>query len=232
MTCAFTLDELPQEYPQEIVPPGMTLTGYLRSETYDGARRRYGTTIPETAQALIEKELNLIAELKYDAYFLTVYDVVKFARSQVTLCQAEDRQLTPSRCYRLHITEVDPNRMSMLFERFISKERNEPPDIDVDFEHQRREEVIQYIYRKSGRDRAALCATVSSYRSKGALRDVGKVLGLGEDQIDRIAKNMAWWRRATDIGRSQRFRRSAMTRRHQISEGFIKYALGELIGFP
>ena len=227
--CTFTLDELRYEYPEEIVPPGLTLAGYLRSETYEGARRRYGATIPEAARALIEKELALIAELQYDAYFLTVYDVVKFARSQGILCQGRGSAANSAVCYCLHITEVDPARMSMLFERFISKERNEPPDIDVDFQHQRREEVIQYIYRKYGRDRAALCATVPAYRSKGALRDIGKALGLGADQIDRISKNMAWWDHATDIeSRLAEIGYDASTPAIAL---LIKYAL-ELIGFP
>ena len=143
----------------------------------------------------------LIAELKYEAYFLTVYDVVKFARSQGILCQGRGSAANSAVCYCLSITEVDPARMSMLFERFISKERNEPPDIDVDFEHQRREEVIQYIYAKYGRERAALCAAVSAYRSKGALRDVGKALGFSLDQVDQISKNVAWWDHAPDMER-------------------------------
>ena len=197
--CPFTLEELKYEYPQEIVPPGFTLASYLRSETYAGAHRRYGDTIPESANALIEKELCLIAELRYEAYFLTVYDIVTFARSQNILCQGRGSAANSAVCYCLHITEVDPNRMSMLFERFISKERNEPPDIDVDFEHHRREEVIQYIYRKYGRERAALCATVACYRPKGAMRDVGKALGFSLDQVDRIAKNLAWWDHGADI---------------------------------
>jgi error-prone DNA polymerase len=135
----------------------------------------------------------LIAELRYEPYFLTVYDVVKFAREQGILCQGRGSAANSAVCYCLGITEVDPARMDMLFERFISRERNEPPDIDVDFEHERREEVIQYIYRKYGRDRAALAATVITYRPKSALRDVGKALGLDLAQVDRLAKSTAWW---------------------------------------
>ena len=198
-SCSFTFAELKYEYPQEIVPPGYTLASYLHSETYAGAKQRYGDTTPDTAVALIEKELALIAELNYEAYFLTVYDIVKFARSENILCQGRGSAANSAVCYCLHITEVDPSRMSMLFERFISKERNEPPDIDVDFEHHRREEVIQYIYRKYGRDRAALCAAVASYRPKSAMRDVGKALGFSLDQVDRIAKNLAWWDHGADI---------------------------------
>jgi error-prone DNA polymerase len=141
----------------------------------------------------IEHELRLIEELKYEPYFLTVHDIVAFAREKGILCQGRGSAANSAVCYALGITEVDPARMSMLFERFISKERNEPPDIDVDFEHQRREEVIQYLYAKYGRDRAALAATVITYRPKSAVRDVGKALGLDPAQVDRLAKNLAWW---------------------------------------
>ena len=145
------------------------------------------------ARALVEHELSLIAELQYEPYFLTVYDVVHFARNEGILCQGRGSAANSAVCYCLGITEVDPARMQMLFERFVSKERREPPDIDVDFEHERREEVIQYIYRKYGRDRAALAATVITYRPKSALRDVGKALGLDLAQVDRLAKGLAWW---------------------------------------
>jgi error-prone DNA polymerase len=145
------------------------------------------------ARMLVEHELSLIAELQYEPYFLTVYDIVRFARNEGILCQGRGSAANSAVCYCLGITEVDPARMQMLFERFISKERNEPPDIDVDFEHERREEVIQYIYRKYGRDRAALAATVITYRPKSALRDVGKALGLDLAQVDRLAKSLAWW---------------------------------------
>ena len=228
-SCSFTLDELKYEYPQEIVPPGFTLAGYLRHETYLGAQRRYGNTTPPTAVALIEKELGLITELRYEAYFLTVYDIVAFARSQNILCQGRGSAANSAVCYCLHITEVDPARMSMLFERFISKERNEPPDIDVDFEHQRREEVIQYIYRKYGRDRAALCAAVACYRPKGAMRDVGKALGFSLDQVDRISKNLAWWDHAEDIER--RMTELGFDVRNKRVQQLVFYARA-LIGFP
>ena len=148
---------------------------------------------PPDVRALVEHELALIADLRYEAYFLTVFDIVRFARESRILCQGRGSAANSAVCYALGITEVDPARMSMLFERFISKERNEPPDIDVDFEHQRREEVIQYIYRKYGRDRAALTATVISYRTKSAIRDVGKALGMDLPQVDRLAKSRAWW---------------------------------------
>jgi len=152
--------------------------------------------IPPEVRTLVEHELALIADLRYEAYFLTVFDIVRFARAQRILCQGRGSAANSAVCYALGITEVDPARMSMLFERFISKERNEPPDIDVDFEHQRREEVIQYIYGKYGRDRAALTATVITYRTKSAIRDVGKALGMELAQVDRLAKSRAWWDRA------------------------------------
>jgi error-prone DNA polymerase len=220
--CRFSLDELRYEYPEEIVPAGETGTSWLRRLTLQGFRWRFasapppsGTTAPPSAEptqpqgwgghfaagrkvdvdkarALVEHELALIAELGYEAYFLTVHDLVRFAREQGILCQGRGSAANSAVCYCLGITEVDPARMEMLFERFISRERNEPPDIDVDFEHERREEVIQYIYRKYGRERAAIAATVISYRSKSAVRDIGKALGLDLAQVDRLAKNLNW----------------------------------------
>ncbi len=151
------------------------------------------TTAPPEVRELIEHELRLLAELAYEPYFLTVQDIVAFARSKNILCQGRGSAANSAVCYALGITEVDPSRMSMLFERFISKERNEPPDIDVDFEHQRREEVMQYVYQKYGRDRAALAATLITYRPKSAVRDVGKALGLDLAQVDRLAGVFAWW---------------------------------------
>jgi error-prone DNA polymerase len=191
--CTFSLDELRYEYPEEIVPPGETPATWLRKATYEEAQRRYPQGMPDKVRKTVEHELALIADLAYEPYFLTVYDIVRFARSQNILCQGRGSAANSAVCYCLGITEVDPARMSVLFERFISKERNEPPDIDVDFEHQRREEVMQYIYAKYGRHRAALTAALHTYRPKGALRDVGKALGLSLDQVDKLAKTMAWW---------------------------------------
>jgi error-prone DNA polymerase len=196
--CAFSLDELRYEYPEEIVPEGETPTSYLRRLTEEGFTRRFPPERTTEAQRtkvrkLIEHELKLIAEARYEAFFLTVYDVVEFARSKHILCQGRGSAANSAVCYCLGITAVDPSRMEMLFERFISRERNEPPDIDVDFEHQRREEVIQYLYAKYSRDRAALTATVICYRPRSALRDVGKALGLDLPAVDRLAKSMAWW---------------------------------------
>ena len=191
--CTFSLDELRYEYPDEVVPPGHTAASYLREQTWIGAHRRFTAGIPAKVQAQIEHELALIAEMRYEHYFLTVYDIVRYARSQDILCQGRGSAANSAVCYCLGITEVDPARGNLLFERFISKERNEPPDIDVDFEHQRREEVIQYIYEKYGRERAAIAAVVICYRSRSALRDVGKAIGIDERLIDEFAKDHYWF---------------------------------------
>jgi DNA-directed DNA polymerase III PolC len=191
--CSFKLDQLRYEYPEEIVPPGETPTRHLRALTLQGCAYRWPQGAPPAVLDSIEHELRLIEELKFEPFFLTVHDVVDYARSQNILCQGRGSAANSAVCYCLRITEVDPSRMAMLFERFISKERNEPPDIDVDFEHERREEVIQYIYGKYGRERAALAATVICYRPRSALRDVGKALGLDLAQVDRLARGMQWW---------------------------------------
>ena len=196
--CRFSLDELRYEYPDEIAPPGFTPSQWLRHLTEEGLRRRfsperYPQGVPKKVRAQIEHELTLIHELHYEPYFLTVFDIVAFARRQGILCQGRGSAANSAVCYCLGITEVDPDRMNMLFERFISKERDEPPDIDVDFEHQRREEVIQYIYQKYGRDRAALAASVTTYRPRSALRDIGKVLDLPLPIIEHVAKQHQWW---------------------------------------
>jgi error-prone DNA polymerase len=191
--CTFTLDELRYEYPEEIVPAGATPASHLRALTEKGAAKRWPAGVPAAVRQGMEHELRLIAELKFEPFFLTVHDVVQYAREQKILCQGRGSAANSVVCYCLEITEVDPSRMAMLFERFISKERNEPPDIDVDFEHERREEVIQYIYRKYGRERAALAATIISYRPRSALRDVGKALGLELAEVDRLARGFQWW---------------------------------------
>jgi error-prone DNA polymerase len=191
--CTFKLDELRYEYPEEIVPAGATPTGHLRALTEQGCRERWPAGVPPAVRKNIEHELRLIAELKFEPFFLTVHDIVQHARSRKILYQGRGSAANSTVCYCLGITEVDPSRMAMLFERFISKERNEPPDIDVDFEHERREEVIQYIYGKYGRERAALAATLICYRPRSALRDVGKALGLDLAQVDKLARGMQWW---------------------------------------
>ena len=197
--CQFSLDELRYEYPHELVPDGETATSYLRSESYLGARWRYPEGIPDNVQALLERELALIAEMQYESYFLTVYDIVRFARSNQILCQGRGSDANSAVCFCLGVTEVDPVRGTLLFERFISKERNEPPDIDVDFEHQRREEVIQYIYKKYGRMRAALTAVVISYRPRSVLRDVGTALGVDLSVVERVAKASHGWGGKADL---------------------------------
>jgi error-prone DNA polymerase len=191
--CQPFLEKLRYEYPDEVIPDGHTPTSYLRELTEEGLLRRFPRGVAPRVRDLIERELQLIGELGYEHFFLTVHDIVQFARSQGILCQGRGSAANSAVCYCLGITEVDPARMEVLFERFISRERNEPPDIDVDFEHQRREEVIQHIYGKYGRDRAALAATVITYRARSALRDAGKALGLAPAQVDRLAKSLAWW---------------------------------------
>jgi error-prone DNA polymerase len=191
--CTFSLDELRYQYPDEVVPAGETPGSYLRRLAWEGAGRRWPAGVPASVHHQIEHELGLIGELKYEHYFLTVYDIVAFARAQGILCQGRGSAANSAVCYCLGVTEVDPARTAVLFERFISKERNEPPDIDVDFEHERREEIIQYLYTKYGRDRAALTAAVISYRPRSAIRDVGKALGFDEDTLSRLAKGLYWW---------------------------------------
>jgi len=191
--CEFSLDELRYEYPDEIVPPGETPAAYLRKCVEQGLARRYCEGVPAAVAAQVEHELALIGELRYEPYFLTVYDIVAFARGRGILCQGRGSAANSAVCYALGITEVDPARSNMLFERFMSRERDEPPDIDVDFEHQRREEVIQYLYQKYGRERAALVATVIGYRTRGALRDVGRALGFERERIDALTASLSWW---------------------------------------
>ena len=192
--CHFCLDELRYEYPHELVPEGHTPTSHLRKLTEEGARRRWPEGVPEKERIEIDKELALIAALRYEAFFLTVEDIVRFARERGILCQGRGSAANSRVCYCLGVSAVDPERGAvLLFERFISKERNEPPDIDVDFEHNRREEVIQYIYGKYGRHRAAIAATVIMYRPRSALRDLGKVFGLSPEESGDLAKVMQWW---------------------------------------
>ena len=191
--CTFSLDELRYEYGADLVPDGHTPDEELARLAWEGARERYPDGLPDKVRGLVEHELALIAELAYAPYFLTVHDIVRFARSQGILCQGRGSAANSAVCYCLAITAVDPSRLDLLFERFVSAERNEPPDIDVDFEHERREEVIQYIYGKYGRDRAGLAATVISYRARSAVREVGKALGLSEDTVGALAGQVWGW---------------------------------------
>jgi error-prone DNA polymerase len=188
--CTFSLDELRYEYPEELVPPGFTPDQYLAQLTWEGAARHYPGGVPEKVRKLIEHELALIRELRYEAFFLTVHDLVRFARSQDILCQGRGSAANSAVCYCLGVTSVDPDRIDVLFERFISRERDEAPDIDVDFEHERREEVLQYLYEKYGRDRAGLAATVITYCGRSAVRDVGKALGLSPDRVNAVSKQV------------------------------------------
>ncbi|WP_374349587.1 error-prone DNA polymerase, partial [Chitinimonas sp.] len=197
--CTFDLGSLRYEYADELVPPGISRSQHLAALTRQGLARRYPEGIPDTVLTQVARELQLIADLNYEPFFLTVEDIVRFARGRGILCQGRGSAANSAVCYALGITEVDPARGTLLFERFISRERNEPPDIDVDFEHERREEVIQYIYRRYTRDRAALAATVITYRPKSAVRDVGRALGLGEEEITRLTKTLSWWDKKADL---------------------------------
>jgi error-prone DNA polymerase len=191
--CRFSLDELSYEYPEEPVPEGKTAQQHLAELTAAGASERFPGGVPDKVQDLVTHELDLIAELDYARYFLTVHDIVQFARRRGILCQGRGSAANSAVCYALGITAVDPARIDVLFERFLSAARNEPPDIDVDFEHERREEVIQYIYEKYGRDRAGLAASVVCYRSRLAIREVGKALGLSGDVVAALAGSVWGW---------------------------------------
>ena len=188
--CSFSLAELRYEYPEELVPAGTTSIEYLTGLTWNGAKGRYPDGVPEKVRNLIQHELTLIEELHYEAYFLTVYDLVRFARDRKILCQGRGSAANSVVCYCLGITSVDPSRIDVLFERFISRERNEAPDIDVDFEHERREEVLQYLFDRYGRDRAGMTGAVITYRPRSAIRDIGRALALSNDRIDKLAGQM------------------------------------------
>ena len=227
--CEFSMAELRYQYPEEIVPPGETLSHYLRRITYEGADGRYPQGIPAAVQEQMERELALIEKLSYEPYFLTVYDVVHFARSRRILCQGRGSAANSTVCYCLGITEVDPTMAMLLFERFISEERNEPPDIDVDFEHERREEVMQYIYNKYGRHRAALTAAVVIYHPRSALKDVGKALGMDFDTLNRLSKLHQWW----DGGKInvERMQENGLDPDSPVTHKLISLTQ-ELLGFP
>ena len=227
--CTFSLSELRYEYPRELVPERLTPAAHLRQLTEAGARERWPQGVPWQAAELIEKELALIAELGYEYFFLTVYDIVRFARGRGILCQGRGSAANSTVCFCLQITELDPTRSHLLFERFVSKERNEPPDIDVDFEHERREEVIQYIYQRYGRDRAALAATLITYRPRSAIRDVGKALGLSADFTGLLAKSIAWWDSREDM--MQRFQAAGADPTSYVVKQFA-WLVREIQGFP
>ncbi|HXR01364.1 MAG TPA: error-prone DNA polymerase, partial [Pseudomonas sp.] len=227
--CTFDLGQLRYEYPHELVPADHTPGSWLRHLTELGARRRWPEGVPDMARANIEKELKIIAVKKYESYFLTVHDIVSFARDQSILCQGRGSAANSSVCFALGITELDPSKSNLLFERFISEERDEPPDIDVDFEHERREEVLQYVFRRYGRGRAALTAVASTYHGAGAIRDVARVLGLPPDQINALADCCGRWN--DNIPPAERLRECGFEPDSPVLRRVLALT-GELIGFP
>ena len=227
--CQFSLDELRYEYPEELAPHGMTPMQYLRQLTWEGADRRYPEGLPDKVRQLLNHELQLIAELHYEAYFLTVWDLVRFARRRGILCQGRGSAANSAVCYCLGVTAVDPERADLLFERFVSRERDEAPDIDVDFEHERREEVLQYLYEKYGRERAGLAAEVITYRSRSAIRDVGKALGLSFDRVDALAKQVEGYTQEAQL--DERCRQVGIDPDSALGRRLI-HLVNELIGFP
>ena len=227
--CTFSLDELRYEYPEEIAPPGMTMMEHLKRLAWEGAKQRWPRGVPQRVIDLLKHEVALIEELHYEAYFLTVWDMVRFARSKGILCQGRGSAANSTVCYCLGVTNVDPSQADLLFERFISRERNEAPDIDVDFEHQRREEVLQYLYDKYGRDRAGMTATVTTYRSRSAVREVGKALGLSADLIDAMAKMAGSYRDEKQVPPAMK--QCGLDPESELGKRFI-YLFQTLLGFP
>ncbi|PZP26758.1 error-prone DNA polymerase [Pseudomonas kuykendallii] len=227
--CRFDLGQLRYQYPRELVPEGHTPTTWLRHLAEKNIPWRWPRGIPDKARGNLEHELELIAELEYESYFLTVHDIVQFARNERILCQGRGSAANSTLCFVLGITELDPASSNLLFERFLSKERNEPPDIDVDFEHERREEVIQYVFRRYGRTRAALTAVASTYHGAGAVRDVAKALGLPADQINALADCCGRW--SGELPPEERLREAGFDPQSPIMRRVLALT-GELIGFP
>ncbi len=227
--CTFSLGELKYEYPIELAPPGQTPLEYLTELTWAGAAKRYPCGLPEKVREQIESELRLIGDVHYEPYFLTVWDLVRFARSRNILCQGRGSAANSVVCFCLEVTSVNPTEIDLLFERFISRERNEVPDIDVDFEHERREEVLQYLYEKYGRERAGLAATVITYCSRSAIRDVGKALGLSLDRVDALAKHVEGYTHEPKL--VGRCRDIGIDPASEIGQRLI-YCVNEIIGFP
>jgi error-prone DNA polymerase len=227
--CTFSLDELKYSYPEELCPAGETPISYLTRLSWEGASERYPEGIPDKVRQLIERELAIIEELNYSAYFLTVWDLVRFARDNAILCQGRGSAANSAVCYCLGVTSVDPDRIDVLFERFISRDRDEAPDIDIDFEHQRREEVIQYIYEKYGRHRAAMTAELITYRPRSAMRDVGKALGLSLDRVDVLAKAIGHHDAGDQI--LPRLRETGFDPNGRLARQLI-HLVREILGFP
>ena len=228
--CRFSLDELVYEYPDEPVPPGKTAQAHLEALTFAGAHHRFPQGVPADVDATLERELALIKMLNYAPYFLTVHDIVAFARSRGILCQGRGSAANSCVCYVLGITAVNPTEVDLLFERFISSARKEPPDIDVDFEHERREEVIQYIYARYGRDRAGLAATVISYRARSAVRDVGRAMGLSEDTVSALAGRV-WGTRSGGTLPEKHVREAGLDPTGPLLATVLELS-EDLIGFP
>ena len=229
-SCRFSLDELVYEYPDEPVPPGKSPQQHLATLTWEGAARHFPDGLPDKVREAIEKELALINDLEFAPYFLTVHDIVAYARSLGILCQGRGSAANSVVCYCLNITAVNPTEVDLLFERFISEARREPPDIDVDFEHERREEVIQYIYARYGRHRAGLTATVISYRARSAVRDVGKAFGLSEDTVAALA-GMVWGTRSGGVLPEKHIREAGLDPTDPTLAAVIELSQ-ELMGFP
>lgn len=227
--CNFSMNELRYQYPKKLVPEGISPIQHLRNLVNDGKKARWPKGVPKKVEDLIEKELELVEELAYEFYFLTVHDLVRFARSRKILCQGRGSAANSVMCYCLFITEIAPGQINVLFERFISRERDEPPDIDVDFEHERREEIIQYIYLNYGREQAAIAATVICYRPKSAVKDVGKALGIELSLLSHITNNLAWWDKSTDI--KKRINELGLTGKNELLENFFKI-VNQILGFP
>ncbi|MCF5069450.1 PHP domain-containing protein, partial [Pseudomonas syringae] len=227
--CTFDLSQLKYQYPKELVPEGHCASSWLRHLTEEGIAWRWPQGAQPKVIKQIDDELELIAELGYESYFLTVHDVVRFAREQSILCQGRGSAANSAVCFALGITEIDPDRTTLLFERFMSRERNEPPDIDVDFEHERREEVLQYIFRRYGRHRAALTAVVSTYHAAGAVRDVAKALGLPPDQINALAECCGHW--SDETPPVERLREGGFDPDSPVLRRVLSLT-GQLIGFP
>ena len=227
--CTFSLSELRYEYPEELAPPGLTPIQHLRDLAWRGACERYSGEIPGLVRESLDRELDIIEDLRYEPFFLTVWDVVRFARSRGILCQGRGSAANSTVCYCLGVTAVDPVQVGLLFERFMSKERNEAPDIDVDFEHERREEVLQYLYEKYGRDRAGIAAVTITYRPRSAIRDVGKALGFSLDLVDRLAKSADHYRAAEDF--VARCREAGLDIRSSLGQWFL-LLVTTLQGFP
>ncbi|HJW45339.1 MAG TPA: PHP domain-containing protein, partial [Lysobacter sp.] len=232
--CTFNLRQLEYQYPHELVPAGHTARSWLRRLVVKGIRDRWekaksGPKEKAKARELIRKELRIIARKRYESYFLTVHDIVRFARSQKILCQGRGSAANSAVCYALGITELQPGETEMLFERFVSEERDEPPDIDVDFEHERREEVMQYVFNRYGRDRAALTAVAIRYRGRSAIRDVAKALGLPSDQVEELAKTMDRW--GEDMPPSEHLREHGFDPDTPIMRRLIALT-ADLLGFP